>query len=80
MKYIEELKPGDAFAYRSNFFVATVDKRSGGRVLCYNLKDGTPRWLKAHEMVEISQVFVLDEENNIVAIKETKKEDVNAEA
>lgn len=79
MKYIEEIKPGDAFLYRSNFFVMTIDKKKNGDSLCYGLKDGSPKWMSPGDMVDISQIFVLDEDNNIVAIKETKKEDVNIE-
>lgn len=74
MKYLEEIKTGDIFIYHSSFFLLTIDKKQDDRMLCYNLQDGSPRWIKKDEMVEISQIFALDSENNLVAIKETKKE------
>lgn len=73
MKYLEEINAGDIFMYHSSFFLLTLDRRSDGRLLCYNLKDGSPRWLNKDETVDISQIFALDSENNLVAIKETKK-------
>jgi hypothetical protein len=78
MKYLEEIKAGDIFIYQSSFFLLTIDRKSNGKILCYNLKDGSPRWLNDGEIVQISQIFALDEENNFVAIKETEKEnDIN---
>lgn len=74
MKYIEELSPGDSFLSDSdNYFITSDFKKSGAR-LCYNLKSGTPKWFEANAMVDLEPIYILDKDNNIVAIKEITKD------
>ncbi len=83
-KYIEELKAGDAFTVTATEgdriennkikYVLSCDFKSNGQRMCINLLDGTTRWLDANCVVQESQLFTMDKENCIVAVKETKSE------
>lgn len=71
MKYIEELTSGDCFIHKDLFYIVTSDYKKNGSKLCYNLKDGTPLWLSPQDTVDETQIYTLDLNNNIVAIKPT---------
>lgn len=75
MKYIEELNSGDCFVTDKEYFVLTSDHKKNGQRLCYSLQDGSARWFDGNFGVDHEPVYVLDKENNIVAIKITKKDD-----
>lgn len=72
MKYLEELSPGDCFISTETFFLITCDFKKDKR-LCYNLLNGTPRWLDNNLVVENSPIYTLDNNNNIIPIKPTEK-------
>lgn len=74
MKYIEELVNGDSFTYNKEFFVLTSDFKKDNSRLSFNIKDGSPRWFSATEIVNKTELYFIDENNNIVPIKETKKD------
>lgn len=73
--YIEELDNGDSFILDNDKFVVTCDYKSSGNRLCINLINGSSRWLQANTIVDKVQLFILDKDNNLIAIKETKKDD-----
>lgn len=75
MKYIEELQNGDVFSYNDILYVLTHDTKSNGDRLCYSLINGSSRWLKPDLIIKHEPVYILDQNNNIQAIKETKKHD-----
>lgn len=77
MKYVEELINGDCFLYEDNPYFLTSDFRSNGQRLSYSLKDGFAKWFKNTDIVDLMPVYRLDNENNIVPLKETKKDDHN---
>lgn len=77
MKYIEELTSGDCFIVDNKPYLLTIDFKSNGSKLAYSLENGSPRWVKNTDIVEIMPVYRLDKDNNIIAIKETKKDDYN---
>jgi hypothetical protein len=73
MKYIEELLPGDCFEFKNNKFLMTHDFKNNGNRLCYSLVDGKNIWLESNTMVEILDIYSLDENNNIYPIKTRPK-------
>ena len=75
MKYLEELQHGDCFSAGSSNFILTCDSRSGGKRLCINLINGETRWFKSNEIVDKLAIFYTDKDGNIIALKETKKDD-----
>jgi hypothetical protein len=73
MQYLEELIPGDCFESEIGSFIVTTDFKKDGNRLCINLKTGISRWLESNYLVEKLDIFKLDKENNIIAIKERTK-------
>jgi hypothetical protein len=74
MEYIESISPGDTFQLQGMYFVLTSDFKSNRDRLCINLIDGSTRWLNSSTMVDIVDLFTLDKESNILAIKPRKKD------
>lgn len=74
MKYIEELNLGDCFSYNNQYFVLTTDFKKNGDRLVVSLNDGSSKWLKSNDLIENVDIFTLDKENNILAIKERQKD------
>lgn len=74
--YIEELSNGDCFDYKNMKYVLSSDHKKSGDRLCLCLIDGSSRWLKSDTIIEKTQLFFMDKDNNIVAIKESKKDNV----
>jgi hypothetical protein len=74
--YIEELSNGDCFDFKNNKYVLSSDHKRSGERLCLSLIDGSSRWLKGDTIIEKTQLFFMDKDNNIIAIKESKKENV----
>lgn len=72
--YLEELDNGDSFEYEDNKFVVTTDYKQDSSRLCICLKDGSSRWLASNCIVNKIQLFIMDKDNCIIAIKETKKD------
>lgn len=77
MKYIEELSNGDCFTLSSSYYIVTSDFKKDGRKLCLNLKTGLLHWIKPDESVDEIDIFTIDKDNNILAIKERKKDNRN---
>lgn len=77
MKYIEELEIGEFFKFQENLYINTSDFKKDGSRLVLNLRTGSFNWLKKDDMVDLLDVYTLDESNNFVAIKEREKIDVN---
>jgi hypothetical protein len=86
-KYIEELKAGDAFTVMMTEedsvennqpkYVLSCDFKSNGQRMCISLIDGTSRWLDPNCVVLVHELYTMDKENCIIAVKETKKDDIN---
>jgi hypothetical protein len=75
MEYIEELESGDVFVSEDKVYLLTCDFKSSGDRLCFCLKTGLPKWFGASTIVSINPVYSLDNNNNIVPVKESKKHD-----
>lgn len=73
MKYIEELYAGQCFDHKDNYWITTIDFKSNGKRLCYNLKSGVPSWFDSDTIVDDIQIYTMDEKNIIIPIKETEK-------
>lgn len=69
MKYIEELVSGDTFIKDNHIFLLTADFKRNGSRLVYSLKNGHALWLKGSDAVDIYPLYTLDENNNVVSIK-----------
>lgn len=76
MKYLEELNLGDTFSLKGQMFVLTSDFKNNGSKLCYSLINGQPLWLNDQTIVEHTPIYILDKENNTIAVKTTSKQDV----
>lgn len=77
VKYLEELKHGDTFTFEDSIYVVTTDFRSrkdSWSFLCVKLKTGQVSWLNGNTIVDLSPIYSLDEDNNIVAIKPIGKD------
>jgi len=74
MKYAEELNSGDCFVYENVKYLLTSDFRKNGSRLAYSLSNGFPLWIQSNAIVENLQIYHLDKDNNIIAIKETIKD------
>jgi hypothetical protein len=72
MKYLEELSSGDCFVLKDSFFLITSDFKKDKK-LCYSLLNGSPRWLENNTIIDDIQLYTLDNSNNIIPIKHTKK-------
>ena len=77
IKYIEELNIGDCFTTSDGGYILTTDFKSNGYRLAISLKTGQSKWISGDTIVTIIDIFTLDKDNNIVAFKERKKEDVS---
>jgi len=77
MKYIEELEVGDTFLSGQDNYIVTSDYRKNGSRSCVNLKTGFGKWMEANAVVDICPIYTLDQDNNIVAVKVTEKENAN---
>lgn len=74
MKYLEELLIGDCYQHNECQYVVTTDYKQNGSRLCVSLVDGTTKWMVSDLMVEQIDIFTVDKDSNIVAIKERKKD------
>jgi len=75
MKYIEELIASDCFTVLNKDFILTRDFKKNGDKLAISLLDGSGHWLASDTIVETVDIFKLDQENNIIAIKPRVKSD-----
>lgn len=75
MKYIEEIYGGDCFLLDNKPYLLTIDFKSNGSRLAFSLEDGSPKWVKNTDIVDILPVYRLDSENTIIPLKETKKDE-----
>lgn len=78
MIYIEELEPGDVFVSEDTIYLLTCDFKSNNDRLCFCLSTGLPKWFGPSTIVSINPVYSLDNNNNIVPVKESKKHDPNS--
>lgn len=69
MKYIEELLPGDVIEYQTEIYLLTSDFKNNGSKLGYSLNKGSPKWFDPSEVVVESVLFKLDENNNVIPLK-----------
>jgi len=77
LKYLEELKNGEVFSFKQNYWLLTSDFKQNGEKLCYNINNGCSGWFKPDIIVDVSPIYILDNNNNIIPIREYKKENEN---
>lgn len=73
VKYLEEMDAGDTIEFENNYYVVTADYKKSGSRSCVNLKTGLSKWIEPNAIVDINPIYLLDSDNNIVAIKPTEK-------
>lgn len=74
MKYLEELLIGDCYQHSGKAYVVTTDYKQNGSRLCVCLIDGTTHWMASDLIIDPIDLFTVDKDANIVAIKERQKE------
>lgn len=77
MNYIEELLPGNAFIYQNEIYVTTTDFKTNRHRLCVSLIDGKSRWISPSEIIQLTTVYTIDSDNNIVSIKKDNSNEKN---
>jgi len=77
MKYLEEIEFGECFEYNNLYFILTHDMKKNGDKLCVNLNTGFSQWLKSDSMIKTTDIFTMDKDNNIIAIRERAKNNVS---
>jgi hypothetical protein len=75
MQYLEELKSGDCFEYNSSYYILSSDFKNNGSRMCLSLVDGFTKWLKGDCIVNLTDIFTLDKDTNIIAIRKREKDD-----
>ena len=75
-KYIEELNPGDSFTHLEEMYILSYNFKKIGDRSAINLRNGESQWFISNQIIDVIQLYYLDRDNNIIAIKEVKK-DVN---
>lgn len=78
MKYIEEILPGDCFEYQNKFYILTQDFKKNGDRMCVGLADGFSYWMAQDNIVNGIDIFTIDKENNIIAVKHREKTDATS--
>ena len=76
-KYIEELNPGDCFLAEGCLFILTIDFKKDSK-MSINLKNGSPRWIRNNVSVIKTEIYTLDENNNISPVN-PEESNVNLE-
>lgn len=74
MKYLEEIGTGESFTYEEQLYIVTSDYKRNGDRFCINLKTGFGKWLMPNAVTNSCPIYVLDEDNNIVAVNPTEKD------
>ena len=75
-KYIEELNSGDSFEFENNIYLLSSDFKKNGERMALSVKSGQSRWINASSMVHPCELYLMDKDNNIIALKPKEKEDV----
>lgn len=73
MKYIEELNNGECFVNNNVYYFVTSDFKKNGQRLCYNLVDGSPKWMEGTTIASVEPLYILDKDNNVIAVRPTLK-------
>lgn len=77
VKYLEELSSGDAFQFDNTIYVLSSDFKKNGDRMSISIQSGQFRWLGPSTMVDNCELYLVDKDNNIIAIKPKDKEDVH---
>jgi len=77
MKYIEEIKPGDCFEYKNQKYILTSDSRNNKgqeESKAVSMQNGFTRWLNTGLSVHRVELYLIDDDKNIIPIKEYQDE------
>jgi hypothetical protein len=73
MKYLEELSGGDCFEQNGNIYILSKDFKANGQKMCISMSTGFQKWFDANAIVIPIELFTVDKENNIIALKLREK-------
>lgn len=77
MEFLESLDNGSCINVSGHYYLLTQDRKLSGNRLCISLKDGSQRWFEPSKLVEIIDIFTLDKDSNILAIRPREKQNAN---
>lgn len=77
LKYLEELSHGETFKHEDKIWLTTTDFKKNGQRLCYNVENGFAQWFDSTIITEILPLYYLDKDNNVIPIKQYKKQNPN---
>ena len=76
MKYIEEINPGDIFTWKNQRYILSSDyrpfKNGTTRHMSVSIENGSCKWFKSDEIVDILDLYYRDKDGNILLVKEYK--------
>lgn len=73
MKYLEELTGGSCFSYNNKNYLLTKDFRKRAEnteFFCIDIKTGFVQWMQGNIIVKEINLYYLDDDKNLIAIKE----------
>ena len=75
-KYIEELSFGDSFEFDGIIYILSSDFKKNGDRMALSTNNGQSRWLNSSVIVNSCELYTMDKDNNIIALKPKEKENV----
>lgn len=76
VKYVEELNSGDCFIHNNVHYLLTSDFKKNNQRSAVSLDNGFSNWFNPDTIVQKVNLYTLDESNNILPIKEHKKDEL----
>jgi len=70
MTYIEELDNGECFIFNDDYYIVSCDFNSQKKRFCINLVDGNARWFKGNTIVKNFDIYRIDDDNNLIMVKQ----------
>lgn len=78
MKYLEDIAYGDCFTINGCNYIKTTDFKKNRDSLVINLSNGQSNWMKPDSIIESIDIFTLDKDSNVIAMKERSSDDTNS--
>ena len=75
MKFLEELSSGECFEHNQIYYIVSTDFKGNKSRMCLCLKNGFVSWIPSDTMVDGIDIFTMDSDNNMLAMKAREKND-----
>jgi hypothetical protein len=69
MHHLEEINNGQTFTINNTIYIATCDFDNNKKRLCIDILSGQLRWLLLNSLVELVDLYKIDNNNNIINIR-----------